>query len=93
MQHPCALASQAWLQACDDGACSGGPAEDTRPRTPPDTLDEVELFMAAIIDSGMAGPLPELGPEDCLELCFTRAASKFAFQTSAESEDHPVDRP
>eukprot|EP00969_Alexandrium_andersonii_P366339 15468285-Alexandrium_andersonii.AAC.1 len=63
-QHPCALASQALLQACNDGACSGGPEEDTCPRTPPDTLDEVELLIAAIIDSGMAGPLPELGPED-----------------------------
>eukprot|EP00969_Alexandrium_andersonii_P115813 5121861-Alexandrium_andersonii.AAC.1 len=66
MQHPCALASQALLQACDDGACSGGPEEDTCPRTPPGTLDEVELFIAAFINSGMAGLLPEPGPEDCL---------------------------
>eukprot|EP00969_Alexandrium_andersonii_P266945 11797016-Alexandrium_andersonii.AAC.1 len=41
----------------------------------------------------MAGPLPELGPEACLELRFTREASKFAYQASTESEDLPVDRP
>eukprot|EP00969_Alexandrium_andersonii_P361624 15457971-Alexandrium_andersonii.AAC.1 len=93
MQHPCALASQALLQACEDGACRDGPDNDECPRTPPDTLDEVELFIAAIIDSGMAGSLPELGPEDCLELCFTHEASKFAYQASAESEGHPADRP
>eukprot|EP00969_Alexandrium_andersonii_P098383 4342286-Alexandrium_andersonii.AAC.1 len=40
MQRPCVLASQALLQACDDGACSDGPEEDPCPRTPPDTLDE-----------------------------------------------------
>eukprot|EP00969_Alexandrium_andersonii_P021764 952812-Alexandrium_andersonii.AAC.1 len=41
----------------------------------------------------MAGPLPALEPEDCLELCFTREASKFAYQANAESGDLPVDRP
>eukprot|EP00969_Alexandrium_andersonii_P203880 9008373-Alexandrium_andersonii.AAC.1 len=67
MQHPCALASQALLEACNDGAELGEPAEDACPRTPPDTLDEVELFVAPILDSGMAGPLPALEPEDCLD--------------------------
>eukprot|EP00969_Alexandrium_andersonii_P128071 5659313-Alexandrium_andersonii.AAC.1 len=41
----------------------------------------------------MAGPLPALEPEDCLELCFTREASKLAYQADAELEDHRVDRP
>eukprot|EP00969_Alexandrium_andersonii_P059512 2620801-Alexandrium_andersonii.AAC.1 len=41
----------------------------------------------------MAGPLPALEPEDCLELCFTREASKFAYQAGTELEDHQVDRP
>eukprot|EP00969_Alexandrium_andersonii_P067794 2990749-Alexandrium_andersonii.AAC.1 len=67
MQHPCVVASQALPEACSDGVDAGEPAEDACPREPPDTLDEAELFIAAILDSGMAGPLPELEPEDCLE--------------------------
>eukprot|EP00969_Alexandrium_andersonii_P079493 3504938-Alexandrium_andersonii.AAC.1 len=30
----------------------------------------------------MAGPLPDLEPEDCLELCFTRETAKLAYQGS-----------
>eukprot|EP00969_Alexandrium_andersonii_P349198 15430520-Alexandrium_andersonii.AAC.1 len=41
----------------------------------------------------MARPLPELGLEDCSELCFTREASKFAYQASSEFEDLLVDQP
>eukprot|EP00969_Alexandrium_andersonii_P225855 9974121-Alexandrium_andersonii.AAC.1 len=68
MQHPFVQASQVLLQACHAGASSGEPDEDDCPRTPPGTLD-----------AGMAGPRPELEPEDCLELRFARKASKFAY--------------
>eukprot|EP00969_Alexandrium_andersonii_P190464 8414121-Alexandrium_andersonii.AAC.1 len=38
----------------------------------------------------MAGPLPHLEPEDCLELCFTRETSKLAYQGT---EEGPVTDP
>eukprot|EP00975_Prorocentrum_lima_P047596 9948383-Prorocentrum_lima.AAC.1 len=64
MQHACALASSGCLAACNDGDRLTTDLVDEQDRQPPTTIDEVEAFIAALIDSGMAGPLPHLEPED-----------------------------
>eukprot|EP00969_Alexandrium_andersonii_P151124 6681987-Alexandrium_andersonii.AAC.1 len=39
----------------------------------------------------MAGPVPDLEPEGCLELCFTRETAKLAYQgTEGGQETDPV---
>eukprot|EP00969_Alexandrium_andersonii_P233910 10328262-Alexandrium_andersonii.AAC.1 len=91
MQHACALAGQGCLAACNDGGRLETDPVDEQDRHPPNTFGEVEAVLAAIIDSGMAGPLPDLGPEDCPELCFTRETAKLAYQgTEGGHESDPV---